>query len=340
MSTQTTTARENLSYTQTIGMIAAGGRYQAGRGFLGPYTLATSSDGRIFVVNRGASRVCICDLDENFIGAFADGPGAGDGQLNQPTDSAFDSRDRLYITDEALHRITIFDTDGTFQGKWGEQGDAPGQINGPSGIAFDSEDNAYIVDQHNHRVQKFTFDGELITHWGDMGAGPGQFNMPWGVTVDSDDTVWVADWRNDRIQKFTNDGEFISEFGESGEGDGQFNRPAGVAVDSEGYIYVGDWGNERVQLFTPEGKYLDKSRGQATLTKWTEQFMESNPDERDTRAIANMYPTLPDHLNDPYRASSQTEPYFWEPVAVHIDAGDRLYVTESRRHRFQIFERS
>ena len=134
MSTQTTTARENLSYTQTIGMIAAGGRYQAGRGFLSPYTLATSSDGRIFVVNRGASRVCICDLDENFIGAFADGPGAGDGQLNQPTDSAFDSRDRLYITDEALHRITIFDTEGTFLGKWGEQGDAPGQINGPSGI--------------------------------------------------------------------------------------------------------------------------------------------------------------------------------------------------------------
>ena len=93
-------------------------------------------------------------------------------------------------------------------------------------------------------------------------------------------------------------------------------------------------------MLSPEGGYLDKSRGQATLTKWTEEFMESNPDERDTRAIANMYPALPPHLSDPYRASSQTEPYFWEPVAVHVDAGDRLYVTESRRHRFQIFQRT
>ncbi len=339
MSIQTATARQSLGYVQTIGMISAGGKGQAGRGFLGPYSLATSNDGRIFVVNRIASRVCICDLDENFIGSFADGPGSGDGQLHQPTDSAFDSRDRLFITDEFLHRISIFDTEGTFLAKWGEHGDAPGQLNGPSGIDFDSEDNAYIVDQHNHRIQKFTSEGELLSHWGGIGDAPGQFNMPWCLTVDSRDNVWVADWRNDRIQKFTTDGEFVSSFGESGECDGQFNRPAGVAVDSEGYIYVGDWGNERIQLFTPDGEYLDKSRGQATLTKWTEQFMESNPDERDTRAIANMYPTLPDHLNDPYRASSQTEPYFWEPVAVHVDAEDRLYVTESRRHRFQIFQR-
>ncbi len=226
-----------------------------------------------------------------------------------------------------------------FLGKWGEFGDGDGQLNGPSGIDFDSEDNAYLVDQHNHRVQKFTRDGELLLRWGELGRGDGQFNQPWGVAVDSLDNVYVADWRNDRVQKFTGDGELLASFGEGGNGDGQLNRPADVAVDVEGYMYVADWGNERVQLFGPDGAFLDIERGQATLSAWTTDFFESNPDERDTRAIANMYPELPDHLSEPYLASSQTEPYFWEPVSVHVDAESRFYVTESRRHRFQVYKR-
>ena len=151
----------------------------------------------------------------------------------------------------------------------------------------------------------------------------------------------MADWRNDRIQKFTAEGEFVSKLDGSGGEPGRFNRPADVAVDSEGYVYVADWGNERVQLFDPEGRYQDLSRGQATHTKWTVDFFESNPDERDTRAIANMYPDLPDHLNDPYRASSQTEPFFLG-AGQHPRGTGRTGCTwtESRRHRFQVFQRA
>ena len=337
MTTKTQTSA--IEYVKTIGMISAGGRFVAGRGFLGPYALAISSDERIYVVNRGQVRVCVCNFEEEWLGSFSGGPDSDDGQLFLPTDMAFDSQDRLYVTDEHQHRITIDDTEGEFQGKWGEFGDGDGQFNGPSGIAFDSEDKAYVVDRHNHRVQKLTRDGEYITEWGASGDGEGRFNMPWGIDVDTNDDVYVADWRNDRVQKFTADGEFIWQFGESGADEGRLNRPADVAVDSEGYIYVADWGNERVQLFDRDGRFHDLSRGQATLTKWTDDFFESNPDERDTRAIANMYPDLPDHLNDPYRASSQTEPFFWEPVNIHVDNSDRLYVTESRRHRFQVFQR-
>ena len=335
----TDTRTTEMEYVKTIGMISAGGRFTAGRGFTGPYALAISSDGRIYVVNRSQVRICVCDFEEQWLGSFGDGPGMDDGQLYLPTDMAFDSADRLYVTDEHQHRVSMFDAEGEYLGKWGELGSGDGQLNGPSGIAFDSQDNAYVVDQHNHRVQKLTRDGEYISQWGGLGDGEGQLNMPWGIDIDSNDDVHVADWRNDRIQKFTADGEFISQLGGSGQETGRFNRPADVAVDSKGYVYVADWGNERVQLFDPDGRYRDLSRGQATPTKWTVDFFESNADERDTRAIANMYPDLPDHLNDPYRASSQTEPFFWEPVNIHVDDQDRLYVTESRRHRFQIFQR-
>ena len=89
-----------------------------------------------------------------------------------------------------------------------------------------------------------------------------------------------------------------------------------------------------------DGSFQTKLRGQATLTKWTEDFFASNPDERDTRAVANLVPTLPEHLSDPYNVSSQTEPYFWGVMDLAFDAEGRLYVTEFRRHRLQIYERA
>ena len=160
------------------------------------------------------------------------------------------------------------------------------------------------------------------------------------MAVGPDDSVYVADWRNDRVQKFASDGSFLSAFGESGDGDGQFHRPSDVAVDAEGYIYVADWGNERVQVLDPDGGFLLVERGRATLSKWAEEFFASNPDEKETRDQSNLTPDLPEHLRaTPYLVSSQTEPYFWGPISVSLDKEGRLYVTETNRHRFQVFQR-
>ena len=89
--------------------------------------------------------------------------------------------------------------------------------------------------------------------------------------------MYVADWRNDRIQKFTADGEHLATYGSSGDGDGQFSRPSAVAVDSDGYIYVADWGNERLQLLDADGNFVQLLRGQATLSKWAQDFMNGEP---------------------------------------------------------------
>jgi DNA-binding beta-propeller fold protein YncE len=340
MSTQPATKTFSLEYVKTIGMISAGGSGVGGRGFLNPVGLDVSSDGRIFVVNRTQIRVCICNMDEEFLGNFSSGPGSEDGQLHLPTAMAFDSLDRLYVTDEMNHRVSIFDTEGNFLGKWGEQGDGDGQLNGPSGIDFDSEDNAYVVDQHNHRVQKYSPDGEYLLQWGEFGEGDGQLNLPWGLGIDGQNNVYVADWRNDRIQKFSPDGRFLASYGESGDGDGQFNRPADVAVDRDGYMYVADWENQRVQVLDPDGVFQLQLRGQATLSQWADDFFAANPDEGEPRSRSNLTPSMPPHLDTPYHAASQSESLFWEPICVTLDRQGQLYVTESRRHRFQVYQRT
>jgi DNA-binding beta-propeller fold protein YncE len=343
VSPQAATHTITLKYVKTIGIVNNGFN---GRGFANPYDVAVSQDGRIFVLNRcdparaAAIRVGICTLDEEYLGEFGNGFGAGDGQFAWPVAMAFDSRERLYITDEHQHRISIFDTSGTFLGKWGAFGSGAGELNGPAGIAIDAEDHVYIVDQNNHRIQKFTTDGRYLLQWGAAGTHAGQFNLPWGVAVDNEGAVYVADWRNDRIQKFTPDGQFVATFGESGQSEGQFNRPSSVAVDAEGYIYVADWGNERVQALGPDGSFQLLLRGQATLSKWAEDFFASNPDEWETRQTSNLVPPLPPHLNTPYHISSQTEPYFWGPVSVTLDRQNRLYVPETNRHRVQIYQKT
>jgi sugar lactone lactonase YvrE len=342
VSTQTKSPGIVLDYVKTIGIVNNGFN---GRGFANPYDLAVGNDARIYILNRcdparaAAIRVGICTLDDDYLGEFGKGNGTGDGQFVWAVAMALDTQNRLHITDEHSNRITTYSTSGDYISHWGKAGSEDGELNGPAGIALDSSENVFVVDQHNSRVQKFTIDGKFITNWGSFGSADGQFNLPWGAAVDSDDNFYVADWRNDRIQKFDNDGNFLAAFGASGEGEGQFRRPTGVIVDPEGFIYVADWGNERVQVLGADGSFQLLLKGEATVSKWAAEYLASNPEEKAEREVSNLNPVLPAHLNTPYHISSQTEPYFWGPVSVSLDREGRLYVTETNRHRFQVYQK-
>ena len=344
MTTQTShgsvTARK---YLKTIGFNS---NQPIGRGFNYPYDIAFSEDGRIFVLTRMGGlnprgiRIQICTFDEDWLGEFSTGPGDGDDQFRVPVCMAFDGSDRLYVTDESLNEVKVFDNAGNFVARWGSDSANGVNLAGPAGIAHASDGSVYVVEQYANRVRKLTPDGETLLRWGEEGDREGQFNLPWGATLDADDNVYVADWRNDRVQKFTPDGEFVAAFGESGDGEGQFHRPSSVAVDSDGLIHVADWGNERVQVLNPDGEFRQLLRGEATLSKWAEEWLEVNQDEYDARKGSDLdVRDLPDHLRTPYHIASQTEPLFWGPVSVKLDSEDRLYVTEHSRHRIQIYEK-
>ena len=333
------TARQVLRYDRTVGLVA-----MEGRGFNNPVDIAISTDDRIYVLSRSNAvhtygiRIGICDIDSNYFGDFGS-YGSDPGQFVWPTAVAFDSDSNLYLADEHNHRITVFDASGSYLRHWGEHGSEDGQVDGPSGIAIDSSGAILVSDAYNSRVQRFSVDGEFISSFGSSGSGPGEFNMPWGITLDGHDNIYVADWRNDRIQKFSSDGEFIAAFGESGDGDGQLQRPASVAVDGEGLIYIADWGNERVQVLDPDGGFLEKLRGQSALSKWAMDFYESNSEEWDARLKSNIMVTPAPDVETPYEESARVEPYFWGPISVKLDRHGRLYVTESNRHRIQIYEK-
>ena len=331
------TKTEKIKYLDTVGFGADIG----GRGFHLPVDISVRADGRVYVINRSPMhrlgiRVGICDLLHGWYGEFGS-DGKADGQFTGPAAITHDSNDRIYVADEELNRITVFNADGEFESKWGELGTEPGQINGPSALKVTSDGNLLLVDHLNNRIQKMTLDGQYLSHWGSKGIAEGQFNLPWGIDTDNDENVYVADWRNDRIQRFSEDGKFIDMYGSSGSDDGLFNRPSDVAVDQDGFIYVADWGNQRVQVFDHQWNFHASLRGQATVSPWAQEYLEANADELDARSRFDPYIEV--DTDDEHEISARVEAYFWDPIAVEIDPEGRLVVADSLRHRLQIYQR-
>ena len=104
-----------------------------------------------------------------------------------------------------------------------------------------------------------------------------------------------------------------------------------------GYIYVADWGNERVQILDSDGGFVQKLRGDATLSAWAANFLTINVEEGEARSRANLEPEIEYFVDDPHEESSHIEKYFWSPVSVKLDRDGNLYVTESNRHRIQVY---
>jgi len=315
------------SYRTCIGRLAVNGE-----GFLCPVDLALGANDVAYVVNRSFEyrpdglRVTKCTLGGDYLGEFGSG-GDGEGQFIWPTAVAVDSGENVYVADEWLNRILIYDKDGKFLRSWGKPGSGDGELNGPSGLAFTSMGDLLVVDSRNHRVQKFTADGRFLEQFGSFGDGPGQFNLPWGIGLDRDDNVYVADWRNDRIQKFSSDGR-VTSFGSSGSGAGQFNRPSGVCVDSDGDIYVADRQNDRVQVLSPEGRFITAITGNADLSKMGTKQLRANSDMIRQRALAL--------IND----GGAWERALSYPTAVKADAQNRIAILDMGRYRIQLYEKS
>ena len=327
-----------FDFSHAVGRSAA-----SGMGFRVPVAVATTADAT-YVVNRGyemvpnvpwnrtalgvrISKVVLGSVsgEEEFITDFST-YGDAPGQVIWPAGVAVDSQGMVYVTDEWLHRVSVFDGDGNFLKCWGVSGDGDGELGGPSGIVIDPQDDVYIADTRNHRIQKFTKDGAPLATFGVFGSGDGQLDSPWGIASDSDGYIYVADHMNHRVQKFTASGEFAASFGSPGTGRGELGRPSGVAVDPDGDVYVCDWSNDRVQVFAPDGRFVTSLRGDAReLSHWAKMSVSTNPDVVKRRR----------EVRDP-----QIEWRLSMPTGLAFDtAHERLVVVDTQRMRLQIYNK-
>lgn len=226
------------------------------------YGVAFDSKGRVYAADQAVGAIFIFDAEKKGeVEMIKNGVDAHFGLING---LAIDDNDRIFVSDDKLHRIGVISPAKQGPARWQEETPFGAEVLAkPGGMAIDTENRfLYVVDTQNDVVDVFDADTyKLLRKIGVAGkkhtlTEPGTFSLPTNVAVDKDGNLYVTDTLNNRIQIFDADGKFISTFGKNGDGPGYFSRPKGIAVDGDGHIWVSDSVQQRVQVFDREGRLL------------------------------------------------------------------------------------
>ena len=108
------------------------------------------------------------------------------GKLFMPVGLALDQKEHLYVSDMAVCRIQIYDSEGKHLRSLGSRGDLPGQFARPKGVAVDREGRIYVIDAAAQVCQIFDPDGKLLLFFGEPEGSAAPLNLPAAVAVDYD----------------------------------------------------------------------------------------------------------------------------------------------------------
>lgn len=176
-------------------------------------------------------------------------------QLNEPYGVAVDSKNNLYIADQKVGAIFIFNTTTRDLEMLKNQTHAHfGRI---IGLAMDDNDRLFVSDPALHHVLVFNKEHkaeEVIT---DGMAEPG------GLAIDHENRLlYVSDVKLDQVLVYDADSfKLLRKIGTTGHNHelttpGDFSRPSGMAVDKDGNLYVADTLNNRIEIFDADGQFI------------------------------------------------------------------------------------
>jgi serine/threonine protein kinase len=246
--------------------------------FLGPFGIATDSDGNVYVADMANDT--IRKVTPNGVVSTLAGvpkyPGSNDGtgdnaRFRNPWSVAVDTVGNVYVADSSNDTIRKIGPGGmvtTLAGVAGKAGSADGtgakaRFWNPHGVAVDTAGNVYVSDTSNNTIRKIT-PGGLVTTLAGFPGVPGnidgvgaraRFSSPQALSVDGAGNLFVADADNSVIRKITPAGVVSTVAGRTGVPAGagvgaRFSHPAGVALDSAGNLYIADTGNHAIRKGT------------------------------------------------------------------------------------------
>ncbi len=176
-------------------------------------------------------------------------------QLAEPYGMAVDSKGSLYVADQRVGAIFIFNTETRevqlIKNK------THGHFVRIIGLAMDDNDRLFVSDPGLNHILVFNAKHESEDVITDGLVSPG------GMAIDVENRLlYVADIEQDQVLVYDADTlKLKRRIGTGGHKHelttpGDFARPTAVAVDQEGNLYVADTLNNRIEIFDGDGKFI------------------------------------------------------------------------------------
>jgi DNA-binding beta-propeller fold protein YncE len=176
-------------------------------------------------------------------------------QLIGPYGIAIDSKGLVYVADQKVGAVFIFNTEtrDTQLIRNGYESHF-GWING---LAIDDDDRLFVSDGKMHRVIIFNAKHEVENQ-----VTEGLVD-PVGLAIDTENRfLYVVDTQQDQVIVYDADTlKLLRRIGTGGKNHflttpGDFGAPQGVALDKDGNVYVTDTLNDRVEIFDADGNFI------------------------------------------------------------------------------------
>ncbi len=178
-------------------------------------------------------------------------------QLLGPYGMAVDSKNRLYVADQKVGAIFIFNTE-TRETEMIRNGFEAhfAMING---LAIDDDDRLFVSDGKTGKVLVFDANHKIQAQ-----IGEGLVD-PLGLAIDTERRLlYVVDTKQDQVLVYDADSlKPLRRIGTGGKkhtltSNGDFALPTNVALDKDGNVYVTDTLNWRVEIFDAEGNFISQ----------------------------------------------------------------------------------
>jgi DNA-binding beta-propeller fold protein YncE len=254
-------------------------------------------------------------------------------QLLGPYGMAIDSKNRLYVADEKVGAVCVFNTE-TRETELIRNG-FEAHFALINAIAIDDNDRVFISDGKLGKV--LVFDSH---HKVEAQIREGLVD-PLGLAVDSERRLlYVVDTKQDVVLVYDADSlKPLRKIGTPGKkhtltGPGEFSLPTNVALDKDGNVYVTDTLNWRVEIFDADGNFLsqfgqhcdaigcfERPKGIAVDSDGHIWVVDSN---LALVEIFNREGELLAYVGGPGRSLGR----FNDPMGIAIDKNNRVFVSE------------
>lgn len=159
-----------------------------------PASVDISKHGELFICDNENDRVLKLNSFGDPVVSFGDF-NWGEGQLELPVKIEVTVNDLVFVSDQGLNDVVIYDYYGNFVTRFGSK-----ILNKPNGLVW-SRKRLFVADSGNNRIAVFDKNYAPVFFWGAKGNKNGAFDNPVDVAVFRE-RIYVLDSNNNRIQVF------------------------------------------------------------------------------------------------------------------------------------------